>query len=138
MEPNSYGHLCRWRRYRYTGLTTTVTDAAATFAAFSGFEVLELAPAAADAFTLSNFINNQGFTRLDFGDAGGNTITVNNVMTSIDTVRVLAGAAGDTLAFDRLVDTSTNSLTVDLRGVVLLKPNSSRRRDYHNLRKYCC
>ena len=84
--------------------TTTVTDAAATFAAFSGFEVLS-SPSSADAFTLSNFINNQGFTRLDFGDAGGNTITVNNVMTSIDTVRVLAGAAGDTLAFDRLVDT---------------------------------
>jgi Ca2+-binding RTX toxin-like protein len=93
-----------------------ITDSAATFSAFSGFETLQLAPGGADAYTLSNFINNTSLTQLNFGDAGGNTITVTNAPASMTTVRVLAGAAGDTLSFDRLVDNTANSLTVDLRG----------------------
>jgi Ca2+-binding RTX toxin-like protein len=95
--------------------TAAITDAASTFQAFSGFEILELAPGAASTITLSNFINNQTFTRVDFGDAGGNTITANNVGAAVVTLRLIEGVTGDTVVFDRLVDNSTNAVTIDAR-----------------------
>jgi Ca2+-binding RTX toxin-like protein len=96
--------------------TAALTDGAATFQAFSGFEVLEMAPAAASTLTLSNFINNQTFTRVDFGDAGGgNTITTNNVGTAVTDIRLIEGVTGDTVVFDRLIDNSTNAVAVSAR-----------------------
>jgi len=95
--------------------TAALTDGAATFQAFSGFEVLEMAPAAASTLTLSNFINNQTFTRVDFGNAGGNTITTNNVGTAVTDIRLIEGVTGDTVVFDRLIDNSTNAVAVSAR-----------------------
>ncbi len=95
--------------------TAAITDAASTFQAFSGFEVLEMAPAAASTLTLSNFINNQTFTRVDFGDAGGNTITTNNVGSAVTEIRLIEDVTGDTVVFDRLIDNSTNAVAVSAR-----------------------
>jgi Ca2+-binding RTX toxin-like protein len=100
--------------------TAAMTDGAATFQAFSGFEVLELAPAAASTLTLSNFINNQTFARVDFGDAAGNTITANNVGLAVTDIRLLDGVDADTAVFDRLIDNSTNSVAVSARNTAAI------------------
>jgi len=96
--------------------TAAITDAAATFQAFSGFEVLELAPAATSTITFSNFITNQTFTRVDFGDAGGGgTLTANNVGSAVTDIRLIEGVTGETVVFDRLIDNTTNALAISAR-----------------------
>ena len=98
-------------------ITGDYTDTAAVLSKVSGFEVLEFASATTDTLTVSNFLNNQTWTRVDFGDAGGaGTLTVNNANAGITDIRLLAGAAGDTVVFDRLVDTTTDAITVSGRG----------------------
>ena len=100
--------------------TADMTDAASTFQAISGFEVLEIASGIVDTFTLTNFVNNQGFTRVDVGDvgtgAGADLATVNNVSAAVTELRLLAGSASDSVTFDRLIDNSTNALTISVRG----------------------
>jgi Ca2+-binding RTX toxin-like protein len=96
-------------------ITGDVTDDAAAMSNVSGFEILEVASAATDTITMSNFTNNQGFTRVDFSDVATNTATVNNVPSTVTDVRILSGAIGDTLVFDRLIDNSTNSVTISSR-----------------------
>ena len=95
--------------------TAALTDSAAVLQSVSGFEVLELAPAATQTVTLSNFINNQTFSRIDFGDAGGATITANNAAAAVTSIRLIQGVDGDAVTFARLVDNSTNSLSIDAR-----------------------
>lgn len=92
-----------------------MTDSAATLQAVSGFEVFEVASGTTDTITASNFINNQTFTRIDFDQGGGGTLTVNNVGLAVTTMRMNANAAADTLVFDRLIDNSTNELTIQSR-----------------------
>ena len=93
-----------------------LTDTAAVLSKVSNFEVLELAPAAAQTVTMSNFTNNAGFTRVDFGDAGGgNAITVNNAGTGLNSVRFVAGLEGDAVVFDRLIDGTADALTISSR-----------------------
>jgi len=98
-----------------------MTDAAGTFSAFSGFETLRLNPGAAEAITMSNFINNQTFTKIEFGaaGAGGATMAVTNAAAAVTNIQFgttdaagTAVVANDDVTFDRLVDTTTNSLTV--------------------------
>jgi len=96
--------------------TADMTDAASTLSKISGFEVLHVAAGAAETLTMSNFVNNTGFTRIDFGDGGGNALTVNNVSDTVTTVRLLTGARADTPTIDRLTDTSSNSLIISVRG----------------------
>jgi Ca2+-binding RTX toxin-like protein len=98
--------------------TAVMTDGAATFQAISGFEVLELASGGSATVTMSNFVNNQGFTRIDFGQGGGGTLTVNNVANAVTDIRLLADSTGDTLAFDRLIDSSSNSVTISGRAAI--------------------
>ncbi|MCK6411340.1 MAG: hypothetical protein L6Q55_02815 [Azonexus sp.] len=96
--------------------TANMTDGASTLQAISGFEILEIASGATDTLTLSNFISNQTFTRVNFGDAGGgNTLTANNAGAAVTDVYLLAGIAGDTAVFDRLVDNTSNSLNISAR-----------------------
>jgi len=98
--------------------TAVYTDGAALGSAISGFEVLELANTAAQAVAMSNFISNATFTRLDLGDLGGNLATVTNVPALVTDIRFLSGAAGDSLSFDRLVDNSSNSVTISNRSPI--------------------
>jgi hypothetical protein len=102
-------------------LGADMTDAAATLSAFSGFETLRINAGAAEAITMSNFINNQGFTKIEFGahGAGGATAAVTNVAAAVTTIQFgttnqdgTAVVANDDVTIDRLVDTATNSLTV--------------------------
>jgi len=96
--------------------TGAITTQASNFAAVSGFEVLTLDATAANTIAMSDFINNQGFTRIDYGNAGANTISVTNVPNSVTDIRLITGVTGDSVTFDRLTDTSTNSLTISHRG----------------------
>jgi len=96
-------------------ITGDVTDDAAAMSNVSGFEILEVASAGTDTITMSNFTNNQGFTRVDFSQLGGGTGTVNNVSSTVTDMRILSGAIADTLVFDRLIDNSTNSVTISSR-----------------------
>ena len=96
--------------------TAAITSSATTLQTVSGFETLKMAPAAASTISMSDFVNNQGFTRVDYGDAGGNTIALNNVPLSVTNVRLISGVTGDSVTFDRLVDSMTNSVTITARG----------------------
>jgi len=93
-----------------------LTNSAADLQGVSGFEILELAAATSATLTLSNFINNQTFTRVDFGDFANGTMAVGNASALVTDIRILAGAASDTLNLTRLVDNSSNALTVSHRG----------------------
>ncbi len=96
--------------------TAAITDAAGTLQAYSGFEVFELNGTGGNStITMSNFINNQTFTRIDFGDAGGNTLTTNNVGAAVTELRLIEGVTGDTVVYDRLVDNTTNSVAISAR-----------------------
>jgi Ca2+-binding RTX toxin-like protein len=64
---------------------------------------------------MSDFINNQTFTRVDFGEGGTGTLTVTNATESVTEVRLITGPPGDTIVFDRLVDNASNSLTISNR-----------------------
>ena len=96
-------------------ITSDVTDNASGMSAVSGFEVLEIASGGTDTITMSNFTNSQTFTRVDYAENTGGTVTVDNVPTSVTDIRILAGASADMLVFDRLIDNSTNSVTISSR-----------------------
>jgi len=96
--------------------TAAITSSASTFQTFTGFETLKMAPAAASTISMSDFVNNQGFTRVDYGDAGGNTIALNNAPLSVANIRLISGVTGDAVTFDRLIDNSTNAVTITARG----------------------
>jgi Ca2+-binding RTX toxin-like protein len=87
-------------------------NAASDLRGVSGFEIFELGATGTESFAMSDFINNQTFTRVDFGQGGGGTLTVTNAPELITEVRLLAGPQADTLVFDRLVDNASNSLTI--------------------------
>ena len=96
--------------------TTQVTQDAAAFSTLSGFEVFHPIAAGgggAQAYAMSNFINNPAFTNFTFDDQNGNTITITNGAASMNTITVNDGAVGDTLVLTRLVDTTTNTMTVE-------------------------
>jgi Ca2+-binding RTX toxin-like protein len=90
-------------------------NAASDLRGVSGFEILELASTATESLAMSDFINNQTFTRVDFGEGGTGTLTVTNATESVTEVRLITGPPGDTIVFDRLVDNASNSLTISNR-----------------------
>ena len=99
----------------YTTFVAATDNEASIQQAVSGFETL-LAAGAAGAgvdFTLSNYINNAGFTQIQLGTQGATTSGYDflNVSSSVTTVSVVAATSG-TNTFDRLVDSSANALTV--------------------------
>jgi Ca2+-binding RTX toxin-like protein len=96
-------------------VTGTFTDSGTVLGVVSNFETLRLDPAGTQAVTMSNFINNAGFTKIIVDDAGGGTITVNNASSSLNTLRLEDGVAGETVVFGRLVDTADNTLAIDSR-----------------------
>ena len=93
-----------------------MTDGASTLQAFSNFEILRLNAGAADTITMSNLLNTQStITTIQYGDAGGAAMTVNNVGDSVTNIQLGINAVsvnGDTVVMDRLVDATTNTLTV--------------------------
>ena len=93
-------------------------NGAAELQGVSGFEVLTLATTATESLSMSDFINNANFERVDFGQGGTGTLTVTNASASTNDVRMLVGTVGDSVVFDRLIDTSTNALTVTTTGNV--------------------
>jgi len=85
----------------------------------SNFEVLSMAgaAAAAQAVTLTNYINNTGFTNINLGiqAAAANGYSFANASSILNTISVSAAAASvviGTHVFDRLVDTATDALTI--------------------------
>ena len=100
-------------------ILATYTDSASLASSVSGFEILELAPGATQDVSMSNFINNATFTRIDLGDgAAGAGINVTNVPATVTSLRFLTGAATDTYIFDRLIDSSSNSITISNRDAI--------------------
>jgi Ca2+-binding RTX toxin-like protein len=87
-------------------LEADMTDSAATLSRISGFETLQLVPGAAEAITMSNFVNNS-FATVNMGDAGGNRISLTNAPSSLTTISVINGATGDSLTVDRLIDNAS-------------------------------
>jgi len=100
----------------YAALLAADDDASLT-QAVSGFEVLEITAGASRTLTLSNFLNNT-FTRIDVADQAAATLTLNNVGTAVTDLRLITGATGETVVFDRLVDSSTNALTISGRAAL--------------------
>lgn len=103
------------------GFYADMTDDAAKFQAVSGFETLRINAGAAETITMSNFLNNQTFTLIEVGASGGAgaRTTVNNVGSGVTTLQLgtvtaagVAVVADDAVTFDRLVDSSSSSLTV--------------------------
>ena len=90
-------------------------NSAAVLQTISGFEVLEVTATTTRDLAMSNFINNQGFTRIDVADQGGQALVIQNASDLITDVRLVAGAALDSLTFTRLLDTSDNALTISSR-----------------------
>jgi len=98
---------------------------AGNLSSVSGFEILEVeagSTTAAGTITLSNFVANTTFTRIDVGDTDDDLLTFANVPAGVTTVRVLATASSDTeVAIDRLADTTTNAITLQLVGGETIK-----------------
>ena len=96
-----------------------MTNSASQFSGVSGFEVLDIDAGAADTITLTNFINNSTFTRIDFDDAGGAAALVaDGVGSGVTDIRLLAGQAADSATLTRLVDSTTNEITVSVRAAI--------------------
>jgi len=85
-----------------------MTDDAGTFSRISGFE--RIRHSIADTITLSNFINNQDFTQIEAN--GGVALVFNNASANISTLQI--AATGSTTTVDRLIDNSTNAITVSI------------------------
>jgi len=93
------------------GTDVLAIDAAATATSsqgVSGFETLRFDTAAIDQ-DMVQFTANTGFTKLVNNVAGANSIS--NVGSTIDTLAALDGST--TLTFARLLDNTSNSLTVE-------------------------
>lgn len=90
-------------------------DAADILGSVTNFEILEVAALASRSLSMTNFVGN-AFTRLEIADLDDdNTLTVTNASNSLNEIRLITGSADDAVSFDRLVDNSTNSLTISAR-----------------------
>jgi Ca2+-binding RTX toxin-like protein len=103
----------------YTTFVAVTDNAVAAQQQVSNFEVLSMAGAAAvaEAVTLTNYINNTGFTNINLGiqGAAANGYSFANASSILNTISVSAAAASvliGTHVFDRLVDTATDALTI--------------------------
>jgi len=85
-----------------------MTDDAAIFGRISGFEVIR--HSIADTITLSNFINNQDITQIEVN--ANVVVTFNNASEKVTTLQI--NATGSTTTVDRLVDDTTNAITVSI------------------------
>jgi len=90
--------------------TADMTDDASTFSMFSGFETFR--HSIADTLTMSNFINNQTFKTVQL--AGAVAVVLNNVGSTVTAAAIRDGAGGGTLTIDRLVDNTSNAITVSV------------------------
>jgi len=99
----------------YTTYTEASADVVDAQQQVSGFETLRVAgiTAAGQNLTMSNYINNTGFNTLEIGTngAGASGLDVINASSTLNTLRAVGAVAG-THTFDRLTDTSSNSLTI--------------------------
>jgi len=97
---------------------TALTDSAAVFQAVSGFEILELSNTATQTVTMSNFINNSTFTEVHFGGDGasGYALIAANAPSTVTSIQLITGLQSNSASFDRLIDSSSNSLTVNVVG----------------------
>ena len=95
------------------GTFTTAAGLNATaLSGISQFEILEITAAGDATLLMSDFENNTGFTEIR-ANPSTSTLTLNNVGSTTNTL-ALTGGTG-TVVFDRLIDASTNALTVNTR-----------------------
>ena len=92
----------------------------------SGFDRLKIDasadPAANVTVNLANFVNNDDFARITIGDTHDDVLTISSVGSSFTDLRFDADAETDTEAtIERLVDTSSNSITVTITGSETIK-----------------
>ena len=92
--------------------TLNAAISATNLSGISEFEVLDVTAGATVTQVMSDFVNNTGFTEIR-ANAGANTLAFTNVGSTTNTL-ALTGGTG-TVSFDRLVDVSTNALTVNTR-----------------------
>ena len=98
----------------FTSFTAAADNLVAAQARVSGFETLRIAgtTAANQALTMSNYINNAGFTTLQLGTSGAAFgVDVANASSTLNTVQTIAAVVGAN-SFDRLTDTSTDALAI--------------------------
>lgn len=102
----------------YTTFVSAADDLAVNQARVSGFETLRMgasgvAPGATRTVTLSNYVNNTGFTTIQIDTQGAATdgYAFINAGSGLNTISML-GAVGGVQSFARLVDLPTDSLTV--------------------------
>jgi len=93
------------------GTDILVIDTAATASSSEGVSGFETLRAESELTQdMVQFTNNSTFTELISNVAG--TVAFNNVGSSVTSFRILDQAASDTTTFDRLLDNSSNTLTV--------------------------
>jgi Ca2+-binding RTX toxin-like protein len=93
------------------GNDTLAIDAAATAETAQGVTNIEFLSAdTALTQDMVQFTTNAGFTRLISNIAGN--VTFNNVAATTTELRALTHNGGDTLTFDRLLDNTTNAVTI--------------------------
>lgn len=107
-------------------LTSMAAVTAEAANGLSGFERLKIDatadPTADVTVNLANFVNNDDFTRITIGDTHDDVLTISSVGTSFTDLRFDADAESDTEALlSRLVDTSSNSVTVTITGSETIK-----------------
>jgi Ca2+-binding RTX toxin-like protein len=88
-------------------LSLAAVATAANSAGVSGFETLSVDAAYNQG--MEQFTSNSGFTRINFNTGAGN-VAITNASVAIDTIQLQA--TGSTFSLARLVDTSTNAMTI--------------------------
>lgn len=103
--------------FSYTSFVAADDNVVAAQTQISNFEVLRMGTAAAGgvAVTMSNYINNTGFTQIQLATQGAgngaNGFSFGNVSSTLNTISAIGAVAG-TQVFDRLTDTAADALTV--------------------------
>lgn len=94
-------------------LNLAAAATAANAAGVSGFETLSVDAAFNQG--MEQFTTNSGFTRINYNAAG--SIAITNAGALVDTIQVQAAAAPATHSMQRLVDTTSNALTIVTKDV---------------------
>jgi len=98
---------------------TTAAFTAAQAVGVTNFETLALSAAGGNTtVTLTNFFNNSGFTSIVSTNQADSTLTLANVGNLVSTLGIGAASDGDSIVFQRLVDTVSNALTIQQQGAL--------------------
>jgi hypothetical protein len=90
-------------------------NAADVLGSVTNFEILEISAAASRALAMTNFQGNT-FTRLDVADLADDAVlTITNAGSTLNEIRLITGSDDTGVSFDRLADTSSNTLTISAR-----------------------